>query len=110
MTADERNRLKILLAQRLSKPKSEIGPEGFEQANSWKFPSMFAVTLDTGLRPIEVERAKVSWVNLDDQELAIAKDESIKSPDPWECALSTRTCDALLNWLKERETYEQYRG
>lgn len=51
MTSDERDRIKIMLAQRFGKPKNEIGPEDFKRANSWKIPSLIAVTMDTGLHP-----------------------------------------------------------
>jgi len=59
----ERDQWKQYLAQRFEKPKSEVMPDDFEKANSWKIPSITWVSLDTGLRPIEVERARVQWVD-----------------------------------------------
>lgn len=64
-TPDERDELKAYLAQRFGKPKEEISPDDFQRANSWKIPSLVAVTIDTGLRPIEISRAKASWFDLE---------------------------------------------
>ncbi|WP_311172943.1 hypothetical protein [Halobellus ordinarius] len=64
MSVAERDQLKIFVAKRLGIPKKDVGPEEFKQASSWKVPSLIAVACDTGLRPIEVERAKVDWFNL----------------------------------------------
>lgn len=108
MSAEERNRLKIHLAQRFEKPKDEIGPDDFEKANSWKIPSLVAVCCDAGLRPIEVERATVQWVNLRDGELVIPKEDSSKGDEMWEIALSGQSTRALRNWLNERDALEKY--
>jgi integrase len=108
MSSRERENLKITLAQRFGKPKSEIAPEDFKRANSWKIPSMIAVTSDTGLRPIEVGRAKVSWMNLNRKVMVVPKDEATKNDDYWECKLSSKTVDALDHWLNERESYDLY--
>lgn len=71
---------------------------------------MIAVTLDTGLRPIEVGRAKVSWVNLEDNELNIPEDESTKNEAHWNCAIKSRTAKALKRWLDERGSMDKYEG
>jgi integrase len=110
MTAEERNRIKIHLAQRFEKPKAEIGPEDFKEANSWKFPSMIATCIDIGLRPIEVGRAKVRWVNTDSNEIVIPARESTKNDQPWECKISNKTARALDAWLDERRQYEKYQN
>lgn len=110
MSSEERQRLKIHLAQRFEKPKKEIGPEDFKRANSWKIPSLVAVSCDTGLRPIEVERANVDWLNLRDQELVIPDYESSKNEDNWEVALSAETTRALSKWMDERDSLEKYDG
>lgn len=110
MSPEERDRIKAHLAMRFEKPKSDIGPEDFDRANSWKFPSMLSVSIDCGLRPIEVGRGKISWLNLADSEIVIPKDESTKNDDPWECALSPRSVRALRRWVDERATYEKYDG
>lgn len=108
MTPEEREQIKTYLSQRMSIPKKEVGPEEFRAANSWKIPSMIATTLDTGLRPIEVGRAKVQWVNLEACQLNIPKEESTKNEAHWNCSLKQRTARVLDRWLDERATYELY--
>lgn len=110
MTSEERDQIKRVLAQRFGKPKGDIGPDDFQRANSWKIPSLVAVTADTGLRPIEVGRTKVDWMNLENQKMLVPKDESTKNEDNWECGLSKKSVNALRHWLKERQSYELYRG
>ena len=109
LTDDERDRLKAHLAQRLEIPKEHVGPEEFKRANSWKVPSMIGVTLDTGLRPVEVGRAKTTWVNSRDGELNVPKNESTKNEAHWNCSLSQKTVTALEKWQEERSTYLKYR-
>jgi integrase len=108
MNAEERDRIKANLAQRLEKPKSEIGPEDFKRANSWKIPSLIALTADVGLRPKEVGLVKTSWLDLPNKTLCVPADEAVKSDKSWECAISTKTVNALQQWLKQREAYEKY--
>ena len=110
VSPEERSELKTFVAQRLGIPKEKVGPDEFKQANSWKYPSMISVTLDTGLRPIEVGRAKVSWVNLEDNELNIPKEESTKNEAHWNCAIKKRTAKTLRRWLDERASLEKYDG
>lgn len=109
-TPEERDEFKAVLAQRFEMPKEEVSREEFKKANSWKFPSMMAVVLDTGLRPIEVGRMKTDWVNLSDKTLDIPPKEATKSDNNWKCALSKKTVRALSRWLNEREAYEKYEG
>jgi len=108
MSDEERKRLTIYLAQRFEKPKEEIGAADFEKANSWKFPSLASMSIDLGLRPIEVGRASVNWLNLSENEVVIPHDESTKNTEPWECALSNRSVNALERWLEERRQYDLY--
>lgn len=110
MTKKEREQLKIFISRRLSIPKDEIGPEEFNKASSWKVPSLIAVTCDTGLRPIEVKRAKVDWFNLDRQKMIIPKDQSSKNSERWRCALQNRAVSALKKWFDERSSLEKYQG
>jgi integrase len=110
LSAEERDRIRKYLSQRMSIPENEVGPEEFKKANSWKVPSMIAVTLDTGLRPIEVGRAKVDWVNLQSNELNIPKEESTKNEAHWNCTIKERTAKVLKRWLDERDSYEKYDG
>jgi hypothetical protein len=79
LTPEERSRWKAYLAQRFQKPKSQVSPDDWKKANGWKIPSLVWVSLDTGLRPVEVERAVTSWVELDNGVLRIPKEESSKT-------------------------------
>jgi len=110
VSPEEREELKTVISKRLQVPKEKVGPEHFKQANSWKYPSMIAATLDCGLRPIEVGRAKVSWVNLEDNELNIPKEESTKNHAHWNCSVKGKTANALERWLDERASLDKYEG
>lgn len=108
LNPEERDRWRAHLAQRADKPKSEIVPEDWDRANGWKIPSLVATSLDTGLRPIEVARAKSYWVDVPNKVLRIPKEESSKNTDNWVVSVQERTAEALLRWLNEREQYEKY--
>ncbi|PSP42725.1 integrase [Halobacteriales archaeon QH_6_64_20] len=110
ITPEERDKWKIHLAQRLEKPKDEIDPQDFERANGWKYPSIVWATMDAGFRPKEVGRAKVSWLDLENDLFRIPKEESTKNKDNWTVAVSERTANMLRHWVSERENYEKYRG
>lgn len=108
LSTHERDEWKAYLSQRFSKPKSEVTPEDWDRANSWKFPSLVWVSLDAGLRPIEVERARVSWVDVDNAVLRIPRRESSKNDGNWTVSLQERTAKALERWLEERDRYDRY--
>lgn len=110
VTPEERQRIKKLLAVRLSKPLDEIGKDDWKEERSWKYPSMVFVTLDAGLRPIEVGRATTDWVDIANAVLRIPKDESSKNRENWTVALGEQTADILDRWLTERSTYTRYDG
>jgi len=110
MTPEERDRLKTHLSHRLGKKKSKIGPQDFKDANSWKIPSLVSVCCDAGLRPIEVKRSKVGWINFHDNELVMPEKESSKGNSMWEVALSSESVNALQRWLDERGSIEKYDG
>jgi hypothetical protein len=79
LSPEERDHWKAHLAQRLGKPKESVSPDDWEQANGWKYTSMTWASLDAGLRPVEVERAKTTWVDTENQVLRIPKEESSKN-------------------------------
>lgn len=108
LNPDARDRWRQYLAQRFEKSKDEINPKDWERANSWKIPSMVWVSMDAGLRPVEVERSAVRWVDIDNGVLRIPKEESAKSTENWTVALRSRTAKYLGEWLDERATYEKY--
>lgn len=108
VTPAERDRWKVYLAQRFEKPKSKVTQADWDRANSWKIPSLVWTSLDTGLRPIEVERAVVSWVDTDNDVLRIPKEMSSKTREHWVVGVTKRTSNALERWLEERKNYEMY--
>jgi len=105
---EQRDRIKQHLAQRFEKPKRDVTEADFERANSWKYPSLFWTALDTGLRPIEVKRANVGWVDVDNNVLRIPVEESSKNEDNWTVSITERTSSALRRWLNERMSYPKY--
>ena len=110
LTPEERDKWCAHLAQRFGKPKEEVSPMDWERANGWKVPSMVWVSLDCGLRPVEVGRARVEWVDVDNLTLRIPKEESSKNTDNWIVGITEKTGTALKRWLQERENYQQYEG
>lgn len=110
VTPEERDKWKAYLAQRFGKKKSEITLDDWDRANSFKIPSLVLVSLDAGLRPVEVERATVDWVDLDNGVLRIPKEESSKNSDNWIIPLMDRTVNYLDRWLKERRFLDKYSG
>ena len=108
LTPPERERWKQYLAQRFGKPATEVRPADWDRANGWKIPSLVSTSLDTGLRPTEVERSVVSWVDTSNDVLRIPKEMSAKNREHWVVGLTKQTSDALERWLDEREAYEMY--
>jgi len=110
LSPQQRSRWKAYLAQRFDKPKSEVSPDDWKRANGWKTTTLVWTSLDTGLRPIEVERASVRWVDTDNGVLRIPKEDSSKNRDNWKVALQEKTSHFLGKWLEERRHYEKYEG
>ena len=108
LTPEERSQWKAHLAQRFEKPKSEVTPADWERANGWKVPSLMWVSLDSGLRPVEVGQATTHWVDLDNGVLRIPKEDSAKNRENWLVGLTERTTEALNRWLTERRNYAMY--
>lgn len=108
LTPEEREEWKTYLAQRFEKPKTQVTKADWDRANSFKTPSLVWTAMDAGLRPIEVERAKVSWIDLDNGVLRIPKQESSKNTENWTVSLLDRTVYFLEEWLAERATRDRY--
>lgn len=108
VTPEERDRWKSHLAQRFEKPKSEVSPQDWDRANGWKVTSLTWTSLDAGLRPVEVERATIEWVDVENRVLRIPKEESSKNRDNWIVSITDRTAEALDRWTSEREMYDAY--
>lgn len=66
------------------------------------------MSLDAGLRPIEVERAVTSWVDTENAVLRIPKEDSSKNYNNWTVSLRDQTARILSRWLDQRETYTRY--
>lgn len=103
-----RKEWKMYLGRRFGMPMKQVGPGEFKRANGFKYPSIVHTSLDAGLRPIEVERAKTYWIDLDNAALQIPADESSKNEDNWSVSLRRETADYLARWLEERELYAKY--
>jgi len=108
LSPEERDRWKAYLAQRFEKPKSEVEPSDWDRANGWKIPSLVWVSLDAGLRPIEVERATTEWCDVENRALRIPKEESSKNRDNWIVSLQDRTASILERWLDQRKKSLDY--
>jgi len=110
LTPEERDEWKAHLAQRFGKKKVEISKKSWEKANSFKWPSLIWCSLDAGLRPVEIERSKVSWVDAENGMLRIPKEDSAKNRENWQVPLQEKTAEFLERWLSERSTYTKYEG
>ncbi|ERJ07076.1 Tyrosine recombinase XerC protein [Halorhabdus tiamatea SARL4B] len=96
------------LSHRFRKPIDAIDSDDVQRANGFKVPSLVWTSLDAGLRPVEVGRARVSWIDLSNARLLIPAEEASKSRDNWKVALRERTATMLERWLEERELYDKY--
>jgi site-specific recombinase XerD len=105
---EQREQWKRHLAQRFGIPTAEVTPATFDRANGWKIPSLVQASLDCGLRPKEVGRARISWVDIKNNVLRIPPREATKSDDAWTVAIQSRTAQSLQRWLTERECYVKY--
>ena len=110
VSGDDRERWKKYLAVVLAKPVDEISKADWTEVNGWKETSLVHVSLDAGLRPIEVGNARVSWFDPSNDVLRIPTDQSSKNQDNWIVALQTKTSEILQRWIAERECYEKYEG
>ncbi|XGI83062.1 tyrosine-type recombinase/integrase [Halorutilales archaeon Cl-col2-1] len=111
VSPDERDRWQAYLAQRLEKPKTEVTPADWDRVrDSWKISSLVWVSLDAGLRPIEVERASLDWIRLEKSTLYIPKDDAAKNRESWEVSLTEKSTDALRHWLEQRQNKSKYDG
>lgn len=108
MSADKRKEWKRYIARVLDKPADGVKPEDWEEVEGWKETSIVWSSLDAGFRPVEVGRAKTSWVDTENKVLRIPKEESSKNEGNWVVSITDRTATALSHWLEERELYDRY--
>jgi integrase len=88
--------------------RHEIRQAALEMKEGWKFTSIIWTALDAALRPVEVGRARTSWVDVENGVLRIPREESSKNVGDWTVGLTDRTAEALEHWLAEREEQEEY--
>lgn len=105
---EERREWKRYLARRFSIPMDQVSPADWERANGFKYPSIVHASLDAGLRPVEVGRAKTYWVDVENAALRIPEEDSSKNEDNWTVSLRQETTEYLARWLDEREMYRKY--
>ncbi|WP_199725573.1 site-specific integrase [Haloarcula sp. Atlit-7R] len=86
--------------------ESEL-PDSTSDGN-WKYTSIVWTSLDAGLRPVEVGRAKVSWVDSQNGLLRIPREESSKNEGNWTVSLTDRTATALSRWIEQRGQHGRY--
>jgi integrase len=110
VTPEERSEINAMLAQRFEKPKTQVGPDDWERANSFKFASMFWLGMDLGLRPSEIAKIRVSWLDMDNELVRVPRRESVKNNEPWTCPMLRETADYLRLWIEERAGLEKYEG
>lgn len=110
LTPTERSQWKAYIAMSLGKPKSEVVPDDWGKIDNWKIPSLVKVSIDAGLRPVEVERSKMSWLDLGNNRLIIPADESSKNREDWRVGLGDMATRALENWVEQRANMEKYDG
>lgn len=106
---EERDRIRAELAQRLGKPKDDVTKADWTEVNRcWKWPSIILMGLDTALRPIEVKRAKMSWLKLSVPRIEIPKEDAAKNSETWEVPITERTARALRQWKRQRSALPKY--
>lgn len=108
LTDKERKQWAGYIAQELDKQYDQVTRGDWEEIDGWKLTSIVWTSLDAGLRPIEVGRARTSWVDTTNEVLRIPKEESSKNKGNWIVSLTSRTANALQRWLAEREMYDRY--
>jgi integrase len=108
LTAAERKEWAGYIAQLRDKPIEDVTPDDWGDIDGWKITSIVWTSLDAGLRPVEVSRARTTWVDSANDVLRIPRDESSKNEGNWTVSLTERTSTALDRWLTERELYDRY--
>lgn len=108
LSAEQRNQWKSYVGKVLDKPIDEVTPDDWDSIDGWKITSIVWASLDAGLRPVEVGRAKTTWVDTANEVLRIPHEESSKNRENWIVSITERTASALERWLEERERYERY--
>jgi len=85
-----------------------IRETALDTGDGWRVASIVLTSLDAGLRPVEIARARPEWVDVDNRVLRIPREDSSKNADNWRVSLTGRTTTALEHWLQERNENEMY--
>jgi site-specific recombinase XerD len=105
----ERERINAVVAQRLGKPQEAVTKRDWQEADiSGKVGSLVAVTLETGMIPIEIKHASVDWYNPRKQVIVIPKKYAAKNRPTTELPLTDDTADVLSEWMRERRHLSAY--
>ena len=107
LTREERQKIRQAALNKDGNPN--YGVDEFEEkTSSWRYTSLVWTSLDAGLRPIEVGKAKVSWCDPENGVLRIPREDSSKNDGNWIVGLTDRTSTALERWLEERAEHPKY--
>lgn len=101
MEPEEQDEWTAHLSQRLRKPKGDLTDDDWQEANSYKIPSLVYTSCDVGFRPKEVERSRWGWFDIDERVMRIPKAESTKNSDDWRCYISDESARLLQMWKRE---------
>lgn len=102
-----RARYKRYIAEQVGKQVDEVTVDDWERVSSWKYTSLVLTSLDTGLRPTEVERADIGWVDTEQGQLTIPSEAS-KNDLEWRPVVTDKTAMALEEWLHQRDHIPDY--
>jgi integrase len=105
---EERQKIRQAALRMDGNPAYGLDEEGSSDDTSWKFTSLIWTALDAGLRPVEVGRARTSWVEPENSMLRIPRKDSSKNIGDWTVSVTDRTATALERWLEEREGRGRY--
>lgn len=83
--------------------RRQIRQVALDLDDGWLTPSLVWTSLDAGLRPIEVGRATVDWVDIQNGVLRIPHEDSSKNEGNWTVSLTSRTSEVLEHWLDQRD-------
>lgn len=108
LSIEERQKVRQAALELNGSPGYGVDFDGEIPDRSWEITSLVWVSLDTGLRPVEVRRAHVAWTDTENGVLRIPREDSAKNDGNWTVSLTDRTTTALRSWLDERESHPRY--
>lgn len=110
-TAEEREEINTIVAQRLGVSKEEVTRDHWLEADwSGKIHSLITVSYDAGLAPKEVARAETHWYDSAEQILRIPSEHACKERDKEVVAIGDQSAEALADWMQERRHLSKYDG